>query len=88
MLTAAQLLSGAVTPLAALTGISVCFFAGLPGGLSGYGTGVLVTLFIALGVGRKAPILMITVLPILTTAAGVGRAGDPHRVKSGSVHQS
>ena len=38
----------------AMAGMAVCFFAGILGGMSGYGAGLLVTLFIAPIIGPKA----------------------------------
>lgn len=71
MLTEAQLLSGAITPGVALAGMVVCFLAGMLGGLSGYGAGLLVTLFIAPIVGPKALIPMISVLMLINNASRV-----------------
>jgi uncharacterized membrane protein YfcA len=71
LLTEAQLLSGAITPGVALAGMVVCFLAGMLGGLSGYGAGLLVTLFIAPIVGPKALIPMISVLMLINNASRV-----------------
>lgn len=71
MLTEAQLLSGSITPGIALAGMVVCFLAGMLGGLSGYGAGLLVTLFIAPIVGPKALIPMISVLMLINNASRV-----------------
>lgn len=49
----------------------VCFLAGMLGGLSGYGAGLLVTLFIAPIVGPKALIPMISVLMLINNASRV-----------------
>lgn len=71
MLTEAQLLSGQISPVLALTGMAVCFVAGMLGGLSGYGAGLLVTLFIAPIVGPKALIPMISVLMLVNNGSRV-----------------
>lgn len=57
--------------MVALAGIAVCFFAGVLGGLSGYGAGILVTLFIAPIVGPKALIPMISVLMLINNGSRV-----------------
>lgn len=71
MLTEAQLLSGDVTPLILLAGMAVCFAAGVMGGLSGYGAGMLVTVFIAPIVGPKALVPMISVLMLINNGSRV-----------------
>jgi hypothetical protein len=71
VLTEAQLLSGAISPGIALAGMAVCFVAGVLGGLSGYGAGLLVTLFIAPIVGPKALIPMISVLMLINNGSRV-----------------
>lgn len=71
MLTEAQLLSGALSPAMAIAGMAVCFFAGMLGGLSGYGAGLLVTLFLAPIVGPKALIPLISVLMLINNASRV-----------------
>lgn len=71
MLTEAELLSGSVTPAIALAGMAVCFLAGMLGGLSGYGAGMIVTLFIAPIVGPKALIPMMSVLMLVNNASRV-----------------
>jgi uncharacterized protein len=71
VLTEAQLLSGELTPVVALAGMVVCFVAGLLGGLSGYGAGLLITLFIAPIVGPQALIPMISVLMLINNASRV-----------------
>ncbi|MBD3764845.1 MAG: sulfite exporter TauE/SafE family protein [Rhodobacterales bacterium] len=71
MLTEAELLSGAIPPAVALAGMAVCFVAGVLGGLSGYGAGLLVTLFIAPIVGPKALIPMISVLMLINNGSRV-----------------
>lgn len=71
MLTEAQLLSGQISPAIAVAAMLVCFAAGLLGGLSGYGAGLLVTLFIAPIVGPKALIPMISVLMLVNNGSRV-----------------
>ena len=71
MLTEAELLSGSVPWDVALAGIAVCFAAGVLGGLSGYGAGLLVTVFIAPIVGPKALIPLISVLMLINNASRV-----------------
>lgn len=71
MLTEAQLLAGQISPGIALAGMAVCFVAGMLGGLSGYGAGLLVTLFIAPIVGPKALIPMISVLMLVNNGSRV-----------------
>lgn len=71
MLTEAQLLAGDVTPLIVLAGMAVCFVAGVLGGLSGYGAGMLVTVFIAPIVGPKALVPMISVLMLINNGSRV-----------------
>ncbi|WP_168733007.1 sulfite exporter TauE/SafE family protein [Aliigemmobacter aestuarii] len=71
MLTEAQLLAGQISVGIALAGMAVCFFAGVLGGLSGYGAGLLVTLFIAPIVGPKALIPMISVLMLVNNGSRV-----------------
>lgn len=71
MLTEAELLAGQISPGIALAGMVVCFLAGMLGGLSGYGAGILVTLFIAPIVGPKALIPMISVLMLVNNGSRV-----------------
>lgn len=71
MLTEAQLLAGDVTPVIILAGMAVCFVAGVMGGLSGYGAGMLVTIFIAPIVGPKALVPMISVLMLINNGSRV-----------------
>lgn len=71
MLTEAQLLAGEISIGIALAGMAVCFAAGMLGGLSGYGAGLLVTLFIAPIVGPKALIPMISVLMLVNNGSRV-----------------
>lgn len=55
----------------AILGMVVCFVAGLLGGLSGYGAGLLVTLFITPIVGAKALVPVISVLMLINNASRV-----------------
>lgn len=71
MLTEAELLAGQISPAIALAGMVVCFVAGMLGGLSGYGAGLLVTLFIAPIVGPKALIPMMSVLMLVNNGSRV-----------------
>lgn len=71
MLTEAQLLAGQISPAIAIVGMAVCFAAGVLGGLSGYGAGLLVTLFIAPIVGPKALIPMMSVLMLVNNGSRV-----------------
>ncbi len=70
-MTEADLLSGSFGPMMILAGMTVCFFAGMLGGLSGYGAGILVTLFIAPIVGPKALIPMMSVLMLINNGSRV-----------------
>ncbi len=71
MLSEADLLAGNLTFGLALAAMAVCFFAGVLGGLSGYGAGLLVTLFIAPIVGPKALIPVISVLMLINNGSRV-----------------
>jgi uncharacterized protein len=71
VLSEAELLAGAITPAIALAGMAVCFCAGLLGGESGYGSGLLVTLFIAPILGPKLLIPMISVLMLINNASRI-----------------
>jgi uncharacterized membrane protein YfcA len=71
LLTEAQLLAGDVSLLVVLAGMVVCFAAGVLGGLSGYGAGMLVTVFIAPIVGPKALVPMISVLMLINNGSRV-----------------
>ena len=55
----------------AMAGMAVCFFAGILGGMSGYGAGLLVTLFIAPIIGPKALMPVISVLMLINNASRV-----------------
>ena len=70
-MTEAELLAGSFGPAMVIAGMAVCFFAGMLGGLSGYGAGILVTLFIAPIVGPKALIPMMSVLMLINNASRV-----------------
>lgn len=52
-------------------GMAVCFAAGILGGLGGFGTGLLVTLFITPIVGPKALIPVISVLMLINNSSRV-----------------
>lgn len=71
MLTEVELLSGAVPWDVALAGLVVCFVAGVLGGLSGYGAGMLVTMFITPLLGPKALIPVISVLMLVNNGSRV-----------------
>jgi uncharacterized membrane protein YfcA len=62
---------GAISPLTALAGVAVCFLGGMIGGLSGYGAGMLVALFITPILGPKALIPVISVLMLINNASRV-----------------
>lgn len=64
-------LLGSVSPGVALAGMAVCFVAGLLGGLSGYGAGLLVSLFITPIIGPKALIPVISVLMLINNGSRV-----------------
>lgn len=53
----------------ALAGLAVCFAGGILGGLSGYGTGLLVTLFVTPVLGPKALIPVISVMMLINNAS-------------------
>lgn len=71
MLTEAELLAGAIPWDVALVGLVVCFAAGVLGGLSGYGAGMLVTVFVAPILGPKALVPVISVLMLVNNASRV-----------------
>lgn len=54
-----------------LAGALVCFLAGVVGGLSGFGTGILVALFITPLVGPKALIPLMAVVMLINNASRV-----------------
>ena len=70
-MTESAFLAGSFGPSMILAAIAVCFFAGMLGGLSGYGAGILVTLFIAPIVGPKALIPMMSVLMLINNGSRV-----------------
>jgi uncharacterized membrane protein YfcA len=57
--------------LTLLAGALVCFLAGVVGGLSGFGTGILVALFITPLVGPKALIPLMAVVMLINNASRV-----------------
>ena len=67
---AAALIGGLGWPTV-LLGMAVCFVAGMLGGLSGYGAGLLVTLFITPIVGAKALVPVISVLMLINNGSRV-----------------
>lgn len=71
--------------LTLLAGALVCFLAGVVGGLSGFGTGILVALFIAPLVGPKALIPLMAVVMLINNASRVWffRRGLDRKVASG-----
>jgi uncharacterized membrane protein YfcA len=71
LLSEADLLAGNLTLGLALAAMAVCFFAGVLGGLSGYGAGLLITLFIAPIIGPKALIPVISVLMLINNGSRV-----------------
>lgn len=71
MLTEAELLSGVIPWDVAVAGLVVCFAAGVLGGLSGYGAGMLVTVFIAPILGPKALVPVISVLMLVNNGSRV-----------------
>jgi uncharacterized membrane protein YfcA len=68
MTEAAALIGGLGWPTV-LLGMVVCFVAGLLGGLSGYGAGLLVTLFITPIVGATALVPVISVLMLINNGS-------------------
>lgn len=54
-----------------LTGMTVCFLAAALGGMSGFGSGLIITLFITPIIGPKAVLPVITVLMMITNASRV-----------------
>lgn len=64
-------LLGDVTPLQALLLLAAAFAAAFVGGMSGFGTGLIVTLFIAPIVGAKAVIPVLSVFMTFTNASRV-----------------
>jgi uncharacterized membrane protein YfcA len=66
-----DLLAGNLSPAIALAAMVVCFLAGMLGGLSGYGAGLLVTMFIAPIIGPQALIPVISVLMLINNGSRV-----------------
>ncbi len=62
-------LLGSFSVTTIVLGMAVCFAAGMLGGLSGFGTGMLVTLFITPIVGAKALIPVISVLMLINNGS-------------------
>jgi len=62
-------LPSGLTPLTALTTAGVCFVAAALGGMSGFGSGLIVTLFITPIIGPKAVIPVISVLMLINNAS-------------------
>jgi uncharacterized protein len=63
-----ELLPG-VTPLTVLLGAVVCFIAAALGGMSGVGSGMIVTLFITPIIGPKAVVPVISVMMLINNAS-------------------
>lgn len=63
-----ELLPG-LTPLTVLLAVAVCFFAAALGGMSGVGSGMIITLFITPIIGPKAVIPVISVLMLINNAS-------------------
>ena len=66
----ASLLAG-LDPLTLLAGAAVCFAAAALGGMSGMGSGMIVTLFITPIIGAKAVVPVISVLMLINNASRV-----------------
>lgn len=58
-----------LTPLTALMALVVCFFAAALGGMSGVGSGMIVTLFITPIIGPKAVIPVISVMMVINNGS-------------------
>lgn len=58
-----------LTPLTALMALVVCFFAAALGGMSGVGSGMIVTLFITPIIGPKAVIPVISVMMMINNGS-------------------
>ena len=71
MISEVDLLAGNLSPAVALAAMVVCFLAGMLGGLSGYGAGLLVTMFIAPIIGPQALIPVISVLMLINNGSRV-----------------
>lgn len=64
-------MEAALEPVTLAAVIAVCFAAGLIGSVSGFGSGLLVTLFITPIIGAKAVIPVISVLMLINNASRV-----------------
>ena len=62
---------GSLTPGMLLAGMAVCFLAAALGGMSGFGSGLIIALFITPIVGPKAVLPVISVLMMITNASRV-----------------
>lgn len=71
MISEVDLLAGNLSPALALAAMVVCFLAGMLGGLSGYGAGLLVTMFIAPIIGPQALIPVVSVLMLINNGSRV-----------------
>jgi len=58
-----------LTPLTALAAVGVCFIAAALGGMSGVGSGMIITLFITPIIGPKAVVPVISVLMLINNAS-------------------
>jgi len=58
-----------LTPLTALMAAGVCFIAAALGGMSGFGSGLIITLFITPIIGPKAVIPVISVMMLINNAS-------------------
>jgi len=58
-----------LTPLTALTAVAVCFIAAALGGMSGVGSGMIVTLFITPIIGPKAVLPVISVIMMINNGS-------------------
>ena len=58
-----------LTPLTVLMAIGVCFVAAALGGMSGFGSGLIITLFITPIIGPKAVIPVISVMMLINNAS-------------------
>jgi uncharacterized membrane protein YfcA len=63
-----ELLPG-LTPLTVLLAVAVCFFAAALGGMSGVGSGMIITLFITPIIGPKAVIPVMSVLMLINNGS-------------------
>lgn len=58
-----------LTPLTVLMAVGVCFVAAALGGMSGFGSGLIITLFITPIIGPKAVIPVISVMMLINNAS-------------------